>query len=610
MLLIAFPMMSFLILLMFSSWMSRTLTSIVGVIGLVLSFCYSVYFLFMPAVQDGMYIKMWTFLPEDIVAASSIDFAIYLDTLSLTMTLVITFVSSLIALYSSEYMAHEAGLARFFAVINLFVAFMLTLVLADNLWLLFLGWEGVGLCSYLLIGFYFREANAVRAAMKAFITTRIGDVFLLFGLFLCLYLFGTLDMQIINVDAAAMYPQGNFLITVALFCFIGGAVGKSAQLPLQTWLADAMWGPTPVSALIHAATMVTAGVYLIARMHGLFLLSDEAQTAVMIVGVATLIYAGLAAIAQSDMKRVLAYSTMSQIGFMFLALGVGAWQAAIFHLATHAFFKALLFLSVGVIGHSLHTYDLHKMGGLREKFPTLFILFLIGCASLMGLPIISAGYFSKEWILGAAAHAPRGSMTIYSLAVVGTLLTGIYTTRMIMLAFFGKARTHHDVHGSGMRMYAPLMVLALFSTILGFLETPSSIFGIHVIADFLRTSLPELPEMHESMLLLLLPSVAVLFGIIFAFVFFRGSSSRENWLRSFARSGFAIDLLYDKLFVRPYASLARAMKSDVVLMVIDTTVVWINYLFLSVSRRDSGRLTHYISFVIVGALALASVMVF
>lgn len=616
--LIALPLLSFVILLLFGSKFSRLWVSLIGIGGIAMSAAHALNLFSQSLGQASVKQVLWTFLPADLFGYRSIDLALRLDSLSLTMCLVVTFVSTLIALYSSEFMESEEGLCRFFSVVNLFVAFMLILVLADNLLFLFMGWEGVGLCSYLLIGFYYREQKAENAAMKAFITTRVGDVFLLFGMLICLLVFNTLDIQEILEQAQAVYPNGSTLITIAAFCLLGGAAGKSAQLPLQTWLADAMWGPTPVSALIHAATMVTAGVYLVARMSGLILLSSEAQVAVLIVGGATMLLAGIAALVQTDMKRVLAYSTMSQIGYMFLALGAGAYEAAIFHLATHAFFKALLFLSAGVIGHALHTYDLRHMGGLFRQMPGLFSLFLIGCLSLVGLPLVSAGFFSKEWIMTQVFVAPVVGPWAFGIGVIGAFLTGLYTFRMLIIAFFGEAKSIADAHG-GWRLLLPLYVLALFSVGLGWLETPDFLGHIHLMSSFLSKSLPEIwsssPE--GDALVILLPSITALLGIMLA-IWLYGILRLHHLKRhllpvgliELLKGGGGFDWLYQRVFIKPYVALSYRIKTDVVESWSRALVDLVNGAFGLLDRLHTGRMTHYVSFLIMAALALASVMVF
>ncbi|MGB7434093.1 MAG: NADH-quinone oxidoreductase subunit L, partial [Candidatus Acidiferrum sp.] len=352
----------------------------VGSIGLtaLVSLLITWSFLSSPPTGGAYTQVLWTWMSVD---GFYPQIGFYLDALSVLMTLVVTFVSFIIHLYSAEFMIDDEGYSRFFCYMNLFVASMVTLLLGNNLLLLYLGWEGVGLCSYLLIGFWYTDPANGRAARKAFIVTRVGDSAMILGLFLLFHQLGTLDIQSVMNRAAEQWPAGSVYATAAALLLLGGAVGKSAQLPLQTWLPDAMAGPTPTSALIHAATMVTAGVYLIARTHVLYALSPAGQLAVTIVGAATLLMAGFSALAQSDIKRVLAYSTVSQIGYMFFACGVGAWSAAIFHFMTHAFFKALLFLAAGAVINALdHEHDIFRMGGLRKELPVTFWTFLIaGC---------------------------------------------------------------------------------------------------------------------------------------------------------------------------------------------------------------------------------------
>ncbi len=348
--------------------------------------------------EGGVYVqRLWQWMA---VGNFTPSFSLALDGLSLTMLGVVTGVGFFIHLFASWYMRGEEGYSRFFTYTNLFIASMLFLVLADDLLFVYLGWEGVGLCSYLLIGFYYKDRKNGAAALKAFVVTRVGDVFLAIGLFILYRELGTLNIHELLVRAPTLFAEGSPALSLACLMLLGGAVGKSAQLPLQTWLADAMAGPTPVSALIHAATMVTAGVYLIARTHGLFLLAPEILHLVGLVGAITLVLAGFAALVQTDIKRILAYSTMSQIGYMFLALGVGAWEGAIFHLMTHAFFKALLFLSAGaVIVATHHEQNIFKMGGLRKSLPLVYACFLVGGSALAALPLVTSGFYSKDAIL-------------------------------------------------------------------------------------------------------------------------------------------------------------------------------------------------------------------
>ena len=397
----ALPFLGFLILTFFGKKLSKNAISFVGAgsVGLaaLLTIIIGIQFLLSPPEGNFFNQKLWTWMS---VGGMSPSIAFHLDALSLIFIFVITFVGFLIHVYSTEYMLEDEGFARFLSFMNLFVGSMLVLILADNLALMYLGWEGVGLCSFLLIGFWYKEPANAAAARKAFIVTRVGDTAMALGLFLLIVNFNTLNIQEILHTAPSQWTAGNSTAVWIAFLLLGGAVGKSAQLPLQTWLPDAMAGPSPVSALIHAATMVTAGVYLIARNHVLFELAPSAMSAVAIIGAATLLMAGFAAIVQNDIKRVLAYSTISQIGYMFLALGVGAWSAGVFHFMIHAFFKALLFLGAGAVIHALHhEQNMFKMGGLRKELPIVFWTFLAGSAALSALPLISAGFYSKDAIL-------------------------------------------------------------------------------------------------------------------------------------------------------------------------------------------------------------------
>lgn len=441
---ILFPLLGSVLLAFSRGRWSENVSAIIGagVVGLaaVVALYAGIEFLEQPVLANGAYPPytdlLWTWMS---VGDFNIPFTIRLDGLSLTMLGVVTGVGFLIHVYASWYMRGEEGYSRFFTYTNLFIASMVVLVLADNMMLMYLGWEGVGLCSYLLIGFYYTNPDNGKAAMKAFFITRVGDVFLAIGMFILWNELGTLNFSEMAVMAPQKMAEGGSAITWATLMILGGAVGKSAQLPLQTWLADAMAGPTPVSALIHAATMVTAGVYLVARTHALFLMAPEILHLVGIVGGVTLLLAGCAALVQTDIKRVLAYSTMSQIGYMFLALGVQAWDAAIFHLMTHAFFKALLFLSAGsVIIACHHEQNIFKMGGLRKQIPYVYTVMLIGGSALAALPLFTAGFYSKDAILWGAEV--DGQTVLLWAGLIGALLTAMYTFRMIFIAFHGRAK--------------------------------------------------------------------------------------------------------------------------------------------------------------------------
>jgi NADH-quinone oxidoreductase subunit L len=410
------------------------------------------------------------------------DFALYYDRLTLVMTVAVTLVSFLIHLYSRGYMEHEGGYYRFFAYLNLFLFMMLTLVTAANYPLMFVGWEGVGLCSYLLIGFYFPRKSASDAGKKAFIVTRVGDVGFTLGVVLLFWTFGSVDFQYVFTRLEALPPgylQGS-LTAIGILLFLG-AVGKSAQLPLYVWLPDAMEGPTPVSALIHAATMVTAGVYMVARSHALYAHAPLALEIVAITGCVTAFFAATIALAQNDLKRLLAYSTISQLGYMFVGCGVGLFSAGIFHLMTHAFFKSLLFLAAGSVMHALSgELDLRKMGGLRHQMRTTWLTFLVATLAISGVPGLS-GFFSKDAILAGARQGPLGDPRLYWLATVTAGLTAFYMFRALFMAFHGASRVEPalepHVHESGGKMTRPLLVLAFFSVVAGYVSLPKALGG-------------------------------------------------------------------------------------------------------------------------------------
>ncbi|MBL0615079.1 NADH-quinone oxidoreductase subunit L [Aeromonas veronii] len=509
--------------------------------------------------EGGVYVqRLWQWMA---VGNFTPSFSLALDGLSLTMLGVVTGVGFFIHLFASWYMRGEEGYSRFFTYTNLFIASMLFLVLADDLLFVYLGWEGVGLCSYLLIGFYYKDRKNGAAALKAFVVTRVGDVFLAIGLFILYRELGTLNIHELLVRAPTLFAEGSPALSLACLMLLGGAVGKSAQLPLQTWLADAMAGPTPVSALIHAATMVTAGVYLIARTHGLFLLAPEILHLVGLVGAITLVLAGFAALVQTDIKRILAYSTMSQIGYMFLALGVGAWEGAIFHLMTHAFFKALLFLSAGaVIVACHHEQNIFKMGGLRKSLPLVYACFLVGGSALAALPLITSGFYSKDAILWQVEAS--GQSALLWAGLVGAFLTSLYTFRLIFIAFHGKEQTKAHA-GHGLAHHLPLLVLLVLSTGIGALITPP-----------LAGVLPAGPGDHieEGRHALEVASgIIAIAGIALAAFLFLGerrlatsiaNSAPGRLLSTLWFNAWGFDWLYDQLWVKPYLLATRLVGQD------------------------------------------------
>ena len=488
----------------------------------------------------------------------TVNLAYLVDPLTCIMLLVVTGVGFLIHVYSVGYMHGEDGFTRFFTYMNLFMVSMLLLVMGNNYVVLFIGWEGVGLCSYLLIGYYYDKVSAAKAASKAFVVNRIGDAGFLLGIFLIFINFKTLDYTKVFAQVSQLSPE---MATAIALCLLVGAIGKSAQLPLYTWLPDAMEGPTPVSALIHAATMVTAGVYMIVRNHAIFDLSPTAMTIVGVIGGLTALFAATIGLVQTDIKRVLAYSTVSQLGYMILACGIGAYTAAIFHLMTHAFFKALLFLSAGSVIHALSgEQDIRKMGGLRSKIPWTYRLFLIGTVAIAGIPPL-AGFWSKDEIL---AHAfTHHHYLLYGMAAIAALLTSFYMFRLIYLTFYGTSRMDHHteehVHESPMVMVGPLMALGVLSILGGFLGFPPEHGWLHqFLAPVAGTG-----EEHDAstglvLMLMLIATGIALLGWGLAHYFYSVNLSVADRLAAQFQAAYRIllnkyyvDELYDLIWVEP-----------------------------------------------------------
>jgi NADH-quinone oxidoreductase subunit L len=621
------PLIGFVILAFGRDKISENLAAVIGVgsvgISAVLTALIDIQFLNNPPAGGAYTQLLWTWID---VGQFTPKFSLRLDGLSLTMMSVITGVGFMIHLFASWYMRGDDSFGRFFSYMNLFVTSMLLIVLGDNLLLLYFGWEGVGLASYLLIGFWYKDPANGTAARKAFVVTRVGDTFMAIGLFLLFRDLGTLEIQPLMAAAPDYYAAHPGITTIALL-LLGGAVGKSAQLPLQTWLPDAMAGPTPVSALIHAATMVTAGVYLIARTHVLFELSPFALQMVGLTGAVTLLIAGFTALTQTDIKRVLAYSTMSQIGYMFLALGAGAWSAAIFHLMTHAFFKALLFLSSGsVILACHHEQDMFRMGGLRKHIPFVFACMLIGTLALTALPFTS-GYYSKDEILNEAYL--NGHTTLWLAGIVGAFLTAVYSFRLIFITFFGPERwrtpVHHHGHDAGhhhglgpkevphgartLDHHIPLAVLMLLAIVGGFIHPP------------LAGVLPEphhgeggehLPELVEY-----LPLIVTLIGIALSWFLFLKAPSIPKALANnpitrpierFWHSAFGFDWLYDKLFVKTFLGIVYLNRKDgfdVAIMSVTSPLKYLNGLF---AKTQNGQIRWYAASVACGAVVVIALV--
>jgi NADH-quinone oxidoreductase subunit L len=478
------------------------------------------------------------------------------------------------------------------------------------------------LCSYLLIGFWYREPANGYAARKAFIITRVGDTAMAIGLFMLFQTFGTLHIQDILGRAPGVWAVGSVPVVTVALLLLGGAVGKSAQLPLQTWLPDAMAGPSPVSALIHAATMVTAGVYLIARTHVLFELAPAAQTTVAVIGALTLLLAGFSALTQYDLKRVLAYSTISQIGYMFLALGVGAWSAAIFHFMIHAFFKALLFLGAGAVIMALHhEHDMFKMGGLRKRMPVIFWTFLIGSASLAALPFVTAGFYSKDQILWYALAGTRGNAWFYAAGLLGAFITALYTFRMVFITFYGETKTHVS-HLPGRLMTVPLVVLAALSLVGGFIELPHTLGHLALFSDLLHPVLPGIGTnagiVRYEWIFQALAALLALGGVYLAYLYYlknpelRRDLYESDLFRGAHRlwfTGWGFDRLYGAVFVRPFVYLSTVNKNDVIDALYTSTASATQFLHRQVARTQNGTMRWYLMGMVLGAVLILTLSI-
>jgi len=617
-LIVALPLVGSLIMTIAGSKFSRLACACIGVGSVVLSSVVALLVAFDFLHNNPHSIPynqvLWQWVN---VYGFSTNIAFSLDTVSLAFIFVVTFVGALIHLYSIPFMWNEEGFLRFFIFMNLFIAFMLILVLADNMLLLYLGWEGVGLCSYLLIGFWYKDTDNGYAAKKAFIVTRVGDSAMAIGLFLLFITFHTLNIHDILLAAPTAWVVGSAIAVTAAFLLLAGAIGKSAQLPLQTWLPDAMAGPSPVSALIHSATMVTAGVYLIARMHVLFELAPIAQATVAVIGAVTLLVAGLAALNQHDIKRVLAYSTISQIGYMFLALGVGAWSAAIFHFMIHAFFKALLFLGAGVVILVMNNeHNMFKMGGLWKKLPVTFWTFLIAAASLSALPLITAGFYSKDKILWLSYASYKGSIWLWLAGLTGAFITALYTFRMVFLVFFGDTKVQ-PAYRPGLLLTIPLVILGFLSFAGGFVELPGNMGHVTLVSDFIERTLPAI-TIHEpghatELIFQLISAVVAIGGVVVAYLFFFNKSfaaaePERNKLQKFLYNGWDFDLLYHAVFVVPVVMLSRIDKNDFLDKFYTGIASLTIILNKALSATQNGKLRWYASVLAIGAIITITII--
>jgi NADH-quinone oxidoreductase subunit L len=613
------PLAGFLILSIGSKWLTPKASSTIGVATVAISTIVSI----LVGIEFISGINLSPVFTQELgswidVPGFSSNFGFYLDSLSMAFVFTVCFVGFLIHLYSVYFMKDDDGIVRYFAWMNLFMASMLILVMADNLLMLYLGWEGVGLCSYLLIGYWYKDPENGYAGQKALIVTRIGDTAMAIGLFFLFRAFGTLNINEILHSVSLEWISGSSDAQIASLLLLGGAVGKSAQLPLQTWLPDAMAGPSPVSALIHAATMVTAGVYLIARTNLIFSLAPDVMLLVAALGAILLVLAGFSALVQKDIKRVLAYSTISQIGYMFLALGVGAWSGAIFHFFVHAFFKALLFLAAGVVILSVkEEHNMFKMGGLRKKMPLIFYTFIAGAASLSALPLITAGFFSKDKILLDTFLNPNSGLILWIAGVVGAGLTALYTTRMVALTFFGKLKIEPErIHSKAFNI--PLVTLAVLSIIAGYIEMSP----FHLFSKFMAFSLPAFTHPGgESVefILAVISGLIVFTGIYFAWYFYQRRPDITFSIKQTAVglffyklwfNGWAFDAFYDTIFVRPYVYLATINKKDFIDLFYNGLASLISKFNDWIILTQTGRLRWYLAFITGGVILGITIIMF
>ncbi len=625
-----FPLIGFLINGLGGRRLSRYGSGVVACMMVFFSFIFSLLaVLFLKENSYHIEVLDWV-----VSGTFSVSFGFILDPLSSVMVLTVSGVAFLIHVYSTGYMAHDEHVSRYFAYLNLFVFFMLILVLADNFLLLYMGWEGVGLCSYLLIGFWFHKDSAANAGKKAFLVNRVGDFGFALGIFLIFWHFGSVQFPDVFAAAPEVLGAGGGLATLICLLLFLGATGKSAQIPLYIWLPDAMEGPTPVSALIHAATMVTAGVYMVARCSALFVFSPTALLVVAIIGAATALFAATMATVQNDIKRVLAYSTISQLGYMFLACGVAAFSAAIFHLMTHAFFKALLFLGAGSVIHAMHEeQDLRKMGGLRKYLPATFLTFAIATLAISGFPGL-AGFVSKDEILWSSFSSPLGGLVFWIVGVLTAGLTAFYMFRLLFLAFYGKSRfddtTAAKIHESPMSMTGSLSILAILSIVGGWIGWPEALGGGNSFGNYLEPVFAQAKEYlpqgghHAYSTEYLLMGLSVAIGVIGFFWAYRWYISespaaerikeRFPGLYTLVLNKYYIDEFYQAVIVRPLIGGSRLLWHKFDELAIDGAVNGLGRLVRAIGRggalAQTGYFRAYAAFFSLGAALVLGWMIY
>ncbi|MBP7262203.1 MAG: NADH-quinone oxidoreductase subunit L [Bacteroidia bacterium] len=622
-----FPLVGFLINALWGKKLSKSASGIAGSAAVLASFVIALG-IFLGSHSESFQpvtVKLFDWISAGTL---NIPFEFLIDQFALMMLLIVTGIGFLIHVYSIGYMHDDEGFQRFFSYLNLFIFFMLLLVMGNNYLIVFIGWEGVGLCSYLLIGFWYKNQAYNDAAKKAFIMNRIGDLGFLLGLFLMAKTFGTLTFSEVFEASKAYSTDSSMMIAITVLLFIG-AIGKSAQLPLYTWLPDAMAGPTPVSALIHAATMVTAGIYLIARSNPLFSAAPFTQNIILVVGLLTAIFAATIGLKQNDIKKVLAYSTVSQLGFMFIALGLGAYTTAFFHVTTHAFFKALLFLGAGSVIHAMGgEQDIRFMGGLKDKIPTTYKTFLIGTIAIAGIPPL-AGFFSKDEIL---AFAFGRSPFIWALGAIASMVTAFYMFRLLFLTFFGEFRgSRHQLehlHESPASMTVPLMVLAGLSIMGGFMGVPEVLGGSHWLKEYLSPvfgislSAEAAHLSHTTEYMLMAVAVALAAAMILyakSLYVTKGVLPEQNEIniKGYAKvlyHKYYIDELYDKFVVQPMSALSGFLYRFVEVKFVDGIVNGLGQLAMGIAQNlrllQTGATGFYIFIMVISIIAALFLQVF
>lgn len=620
-LILLFPLLGFVITGIFSKKLTGKTSGIIASLMVLASFIYSatLFFQLKQITNSAVSVDLFNWINS---GKLSISFGFLIDPLSVTMMMIITGVGFLIHLFSMGYMHHDDRVNTYFSQLNLFVFSMLLLVMSSNYLLMFVGWEGVGLCSYLLIGFWYKKNAFNNAARKAFIMNRIGDLGFIIGLIAIFTTFHSLDFNTV-FSQSSHFISGDAIITFITLMLFVGAIGKSAQIPLFTWLPDAMAGPTPVSALIHAATMVTAGIYLVVRSSSLFVLAPITMDVILVVGVTTALVAAIIAVLQNDIKKVLAYSTVSQLGIMFIALGLGAFSSSLFHVTTHAFFKALLFLGAGSIIHSLQgQQDIRLMGGIRKSMPITFITFFIAVLAISGIPPFS-GFFSKDEILAEAFHS---NPLVWGLIVITSILTSFYMFRLLFLVFYGSYRgdskTFGKIHESPKIMTIPLIILAILAFAGGFLNIPAMFGGTENFATFLKPSITLFNDFgfetknHLNEILLALGVLLLIIVTIFVswYVFIKKStlpisdSIRRGIISKFIYRKFYFDEIYNLFIVKPYHWFSEKFTSFIETNIIDSIVNGIGSIVVFVGNKarliQNGNIGFYMFVMIIAMISM------